>query len=87
MSRSTATAMDPHRSMAERTYPMPNVKGGNRECQAVMVQERPKRATPHLRSSGSVGAGGPRGATPCSRSGRVTSSKVRSSDCALLEQP
>jgi len=39
-----------------------------------------------------VGAGGPRGATPCSRSGgaamrRYPSSKVRSSGCALLEQP
>ena len=29
----------------------------------------------------------PRGATPCSRSGGVTSSKVRSTGCALLEQP
>ena len=39
-----------------------------------------------------VGAGGPRGAPPRSRSGgvamkRYPSSKVRSSDCALLEQP
>ena len=38
------------------------------------------------------GAGGPRGATPRSRSGgaavrRYPSSKVRSSGCALLEQP
>ena len=39
-----------------------------------------------------VGAGGPRGATPRSRSGGVSvwrypSSKVRSSGCTLLEQP
>ena len=39
-----------------------------------------------------LGAGGLRGATPCSRSGgaavrRYPSSKVRSSGCALLEQP
>ena len=39
------------------------------------------------RSGGCTGAGGPRGATPRSRSGGVTSSKVRSSYCALLEQP
>ena len=41
---------------------------------------------------GCAGAGGLRGATPCSRSGRVAvrrypSSKVRSRGCALLEQP
>ena len=48
--------------------------------------------TPHLRSGGCAGTGGPRGATPCSRSGgavvrRYPSLKVRSSGCALLEQP
>ena len=41
---------------------------------------------------GCVGAGGPRGATPRSRSGgvavrRYPSSTVKSSGCALLEQP
>ena len=35
---------------------------------------------------GCMGAGGPRGATPCSRSGGATLCKVRSSSCALLEQ-
>ena len=49
-------------------------------------------ATPHPRSSGCAGAGGPRGATQRSRSGgvvvrRYPSSKVRSSGCTLLEQP
>ena len=44
------------------------------------------------RSGGCVGAGGPRGAISCSRSEgavvrRYPSSKVRSSGCALLEQP
>ena len=53
---------------------------------------RPGGATPRLRSGGCVGAGGPRGPTPCSRSGgaavrRYPSSKVRSSGCPLLEQP
>ena len=43
------------------------------------------------RSSGCTGAGGPRGATPHSRSGgaavrRYPTSKVRSSSCALVEQ-
>ena len=50
------------------------------------------RNAPLLRSSGCVGAGGPRGAIPCPRSGgaamrRYTLYKVRSSGCALLEQP
>ena len=49
-------------------------------------------ATPCPRSGGCMGAGGPRGATPHSRSGggavrRYPSSKIRSSGCALLEQP
>ena len=53
---------------------------------------RPEGATPHPRSSGCAGAGGPRGAIPCSRSGgavvrRYPLSKVKSSGCALLEQP
>ena len=44
------------------------------------------------RSGSCAGAGGPRGASPRSRSGgadvrRYPSSKVRSSGCALLEQP
>ena len=45
------------------------------------------------RSGGCTGAGGPRGATPRSRSGgaagreRYPSFKVKSSGCALLEQP
>ena len=49
--------------------------------------------TPRPRSSGCAGVGGPRGAIPCSRSGRVAEKrypflpKVRSSGCALLEQP
>ena len=49
-------------------------------------------ATPCPRSGGCAGAGGPRGAIPRWRSGRVVvrrhpSSKVRSSGCILLEQP
>ena len=49
-------------------------------------------AMPRPRSSGCAGAGRPRGATSCSRSGGAAVkiyplSKVRSSGCALLEQP
>ena len=49
-------------------------------------------ATPCPRSSGCTGTGGSRGAIPRCRSGRAAvrrypSSKVRSSGCALLEQP
>ena len=50
-----------------------------------------RRVTPCSRTISCLGAGGPRGATPCSRSGgvamrRYPSSKVRNSSCALLEQ-
>ena len=44
-------------------------------------------ATSHPWSGSCMGAEGPRGATPRSRSGGATSSKVRSSSCTLLEQP
>ena len=62
---------------AWRSYPMPEVRGGGPEEQ------------PHVQGAGK---GGLRGATPRSRSGgaavrRYPLSKVRSSSCALLEQP
>ena len=81
------------RSEAVRSYPSPKVRGSHREHQAATAQERrPRGATPPPRSSCCMGAGRPRGATPRSRSGgaamrRSPSSKVRSSGCALLEQP
>ena len=37
-------------SAAERSYPTSEVRGSGRECQAVMAQERPRGATPCLRS-------------------------------------
>ena len=37
-------------SMAERSYPMSEVKGSGLECQAAMAQEWPRGATPHTRS-------------------------------------
>jgi len=68
--------------LAGRTYPALEARGGGREEQ------------PHLQGmvAAHAGAGGPRGAIPRSRSeGAVVrkypSSKVRSSSCALLEQP
>ena len=50
------------------------------------------RCNPTSKSGGCMGAGGPRGAIPHSRSGgaavrRYLSFKVRSSGCALLERP
>ena len=33
------------RAAAERSYPMSEVRGGGRECQAVTAQERPRGAT------------------------------------------
>ena len=79
---------------AERSSPSPEVRGsGQEELPRARGQGRwPRGATPRPRSCGCAVAGGPRGATPCSRSGgaamrRYPSSKVRSSGCALLEQP
>ena len=67
---------------AGRSYPTPEARGGSWEEQ------------PHLQGvvGGWVGAGGPRRRIPCSRSEgtgvrRYPSSKIRSSGCALLEQP
>ena len=40
----------PRKSVAQRSYPMPKVRGGNREHQAVKAQERPQGAIPRLRS-------------------------------------
>ena len=74
---------------------MPKVRGGDRERQAVMAQEWPRRAVPCMRSGVVAGEELPhirgqgqrlKGATPHSRTGGVTSSKVRSSGCTLLEQ-
>ena len=84
----------PRRGMAERSYPTPDVRGGGQVelLHAGGQGWRPRGATPPPRNSGCQGAGGPRGATSCSRSGgvavrRYPSSKVRSSSCALLGQP
>ena len=70
---------------AERSYAATEDRGGGRECQAATAQEQGRRlgeTTPHPRSGGCVGAGGPRGPIPHSRSGgvavrRYPSSKVR----------
>ena len=35
---------------AEKSYPMPKVRGSDQECQAVTAQEQPRGATPHPRS-------------------------------------
>ena len=77
-------------------------RGSSSECQATTAQEQPRGATPRPRPGAAAGrshpmskerwlcgAGGP---IPRSRSGgaavrRYPSSKVRSSGCALLEQP
>ena len=42
----------PHaqRVVAKRSYPMSEVRGSSRECQATMVQERPRGAALHPRS-------------------------------------
>ena len=82
-------------SAAERSYPTSKVRGSSPECQAATAQEQPRGAiprwrpgwwlggaTPGPRSGGCPGKGGPRGATPRSRSGgevvrRYRSSKVR----------
>ena len=81
---------------AERSYPESEVRGGYERSyptpQARGQGQQPGGPTPRPRSRGCVGAGWPRGAIPRWRSGRAAvrrypSSKVRSSDCTLLEQP
>ena len=42
------------RSVAERSYPLPKVRGSDREFQAWTAQEWPRGATPHSRSGGAV---------------------------------
>ena len=37
-------------STAERSHATSEVRGSSQECQAAMAQERPRGATPHLRS-------------------------------------
>ena len=64
--------------------------GGATPCPRPGAQ--PRGANPHPRSGSYAGAGGPVGATTHSRSGgvavrRYPPSKVRSSGCALLQQP
>ena len=45
--------------MAKRSYPTSEVRDSGREYQSVTAQERPRRATPHLRSGAAT-----RGDTP-----------------------
>ena len=90
-------------SAAERNYPTSQVRGRSQEDPMPegwwprgATPVRGQRwllggATPCPRSSGCMGAAGPRGAIPSSRSGGVSvrrypSSKVRSRSCTLLEQ-
>ena len=63
---------------AKRSYPTSEVRGSGLECQAAMAQERPRGATPCLRSGEAAGRSDPTaqgqgqrpgGATPCPRSG------------------
>ena len=45
--------------MAERSYPSPKVRGDNLECQTAMAQERPRGATPCLRSGAAAETSNP----------------------------
>ena len=78
----------------ESSCPASKVRGGSQDelhhaqCQGQWLGG----ATPCPRTGGCEGTGGPRGAIPHSKSGgavvrRYPSSKVRSSGCALLDQP
>ena len=80
--------------MAGRSYPRPKAWGGGREELPYTrgQGQRPRGAIPRPKRGGCVGTGGPRGSTPCSRSGRAAvrrypSFKVRRSGGGLLEQP
>ena len=78
----------PHaqRAAAKRSYPTSKVRGSSRECQAVMVQEQPRRTT-QVRGQGWQ----PRRATLRPRSGAMTersypASEVRGSGLEELPQ-
>ena len=83
----------PRSGAAAKSAGLQRHRNGQEELPHVQGQGRqPGGATPCPRSGGCVGAGGPRGAIPRSRSGgaavrRYPSSKVRNSGYALLEQP
>ena len=79
---------------AKRSFPTSEVRGGGQEelPDSGGQGPSPRGATQPPRSSCCTGAEGWRGAPPHSRSGgpavrRHPSSKVRSSSCALMEQP
>ena len=89
-----ATLCPRPRAVSGRTYPMPEARDSSPEDLPYTQSQglRPGGANPSPKSGGCTGAGGPRGAIPRSRSEgsvvrRYPSSKVRSSSCALLEQP
>ena len=76
--------------------PLSEVRGGDDRRYPTSLSPRPQevagRTNPCPRSHGCAGAGGPRGAIPCERSGRAAvrrspSSKVSCNGCTLLEQP
>ena len=54
---------------AKRSYPTSEVRGSGLECQAAMAQERPRGATPCLRSGEAAGRSYPM--PPCPRPGAV----------------
>ena len=81
-------------AVAGRTYPTSEASGGSWEdLPHAEARGRGQEEQSHLQGVvAAQGAGGPRGASPCSRSEgavvrRYPSSKVRSSGCTLLEQP
>ena len=80
--------------VGERSYPMSEFRGGGqKELHHAQGQGQPLRGpTPRPKSSGCTGAGGPRGATPHSRSGgaavrRYHSSKVRRAAVLCCSNP
>ena len=52
------------RSLAERSYPSPKVRGGDRECQAAIAQEQSRGATPHPRSGAAAERSNPTSKEP-----------------------
>ena len=103
--QATGATLRPRSGDATESARLQRHKSGQEELPKVRgLGQRPRRdttrprsgevareATPHPRSSSCAGKGGPRGATPRSRSGgpavrRYPSSEVRSSGCTLLEQ-
>ena len=72
------------RAAAKRSYPTSKVRGSSRECQAAMVQEGPRGATPHPRSGAAAGRSHP--APEARGGGREEQSHIQGAVAARVQE-